>query len=129
MVVEEDSGGINDTFQELKGRVRDAAQDAIKSAAAGAIPQTGASGTGALVGASVGAFAGYLAGLALDAIFVEIGEGLANEVFSPKSLKLTLLNPVDNLIPDDIDRLDWIEIRERGSFYRINYDWHIEMRG
>jgi len=128
LVVEEDNAGINDTFKELKDKVKDAATDAIKSAAASSLGEAGASGVGPLVGAAVGAFAGYLAGLALDQLFAAIGEGLDNEVLSPKSLKFTLPHPIGNLMPDDVDRPDWFEIRERGAYYRILYDWHIELR-
>lgn len=139
LVVEKDNESLADSFNELKDKVREAAQNAIRSAAAAAISSAGSSvaagGVGAALagalGAAGGGFAGFLVGLSLERIFTAIGEGLANEVYSPKTLNLWLPHPVRNSLPDDfdVDRPDWFEIKEHGAFYRIHYDWHIEWLG
>jgi hypothetical protein len=128
LIVEEDNESLGDSFNELKGKVRDAITNAVKSATTDAIKDMAGKGVGAAVGGAVGgAFgfgAGFLAGLALDELLSAIGEGLANEVFSPRSRSVTILYP---------DRLpilgppDWIEVKEHGALYNIHYDWHIEI--
>ncbi len=137
LVVEEDNESLADSFGELKDKVRDvvkgaiasavttAAQQWVSSAGGSAAGSAAGSAIGGAVGSAAGGIAGVLAGLALGELLNAIGEGLANEVFSPRTRSFWLPSPVTNWLPDDVDRPDWIEIKEHGALYRIVYDWHI----
>lgn len=133
LLVEKDNEDLVDTFDEVKERVKEAAQEAVKSAAvaAGITATSSAAGgvvggiAGTVVGAAAGSAAGMLIGLALDAVFDAIGEGLANEVFSPRRLSVMFERPISNLLP--VFYPDWIEFKQHGALYRLHYDWHIEV--
>lgn len=137
LLVESDSEDIGETFSKFKNDIRDKLDEVVKSAAASVVNSAGpsagnvaapvlGSAIGGAIGAIPGAVAGFVATLALEEIFSAISEGLSNEVYSPRNLRLVLVRPISNLLPEEHDRPDWIEIKEHGALYRIVYDWHIE---
>jgi hypothetical protein len=125
LVVEEDNADVAETFDAFKQGIQKKVDEVVKAAASSTI----GSAVGGALGAAAGAGVGAVAGLALAEIFSAISDGLDNEVFSPKTLKLVLVHAISNLMPEENDRTDWFEIKEHGSLYRIYYDWHIETGG
>jgi hypothetical protein len=125
LIVEEDNEGVGSTFETLNATVGKAAREAVVSAATSAGT---AVGTVILpgIGTAVGAAAGFLAGLAWDEIFSAIGDGLKNEVFTPRVLGVRLPQTPRPNRPDEIDRPELLVVEEHGAKYAIVYDWHIE---
>jgi hypothetical protein len=137
MVAEEDSEDVGETFDEFKTEIKDKLNEVVQSTAASLVnsaaatagqasrPVVGAA-IGGAIGAIPGAVAGFFATMGIEEIITSISEGLANEVFSPKALRLVLVHPISNMLPEEHDRPDWFEIKEHGALYRLVYDWHIE---
>ena len=89
-------------------------------AAAGAAVGSVIPGIGNAVGAAVGAISAAV----YDTVIQEIQEGLANEIFQPRSLTLTVTDPATIGPHPDVDHEKKERIEEHGAIYELFYDWH-----
>ncbi|MFE2754870.1 glycine zipper domain-containing protein [Actinosynnema sp. NPDC059335] len=128
LIVEEDAGDVDESFTKLGSVVVDEVRSAAVSAAqkaagalVGAVVGSAVPGVGTVVGAAVGA----LAGAVFDAIVDEIKAGLANDVFTPIPLTLTVPDPRLIRQHRDIGEVRTLTVRENGAHYEIDYDWHL----
>ena len=127
LIVEHDNGDLAEAFDKLNAAVGDKVRVAIVTAtttaagaAVGAVIGSSVPGVGTLVGAAVGA----LAGAAFDAIMPGIKNGLADEIFAPIPITLTLENPrLARPAGVEVELLQ--KVREHGADYDIVYDWHV----
>lgn len=123
LIVEQDNQDVADTFNDLKRAVGDTVRAGIITAAT-----TGGAAVGTAIlpgiGTAVGAAAGFLAGLAWDEVIPAIGEGLANEIFSPRVLTVQLPYGVDSVPPPQRGPQSF-RVEEHGAIYEILYEWYI----
>ena len=128
LVVEQDNESLADSFRVLQRRVGGAVKDAAITAATTA----GGAAVGAAVGSvipgigtAVGAAVGALAGATYDEIVAAITEGLGNEVFTPRVLKLIVEEPRYLETHPMIGVPQTISIEEYGAKYTLEFDWHL----
>jgi hypothetical protein len=128
LIVEEDNGDLGEAFDELQSQVG----GAIKQAAIGAASAAAGAAVGAAIGSvipgigtAVGAAVGALAALAYDDIIGAISEGLANDVFTPRTLNIEVADPSQLAHHPDIDKVQFLSVKEHGADYVIEYEWHL----
>ena len=128
LLVEEDSADLASAFTKLYEMVGAEVRQAIVKAAtssgaalAGAVLGSAVPGIGTVVGPAVGG----LAGSAFDALVNAVREGLANDVFTPIPLVLTIDNPFAAGAHPAVGREQTLTVAERGAKYEILHDWHI----
>jgi len=131
LIVEEDNEDLEKSFEEANGQVGDIVRDAVvKAADAGARAAAGAA-AGALAGSvipgignAVGAAVGAIAAAVYDEVIDKIKKGLANEVFTPHSLVVTVNDPAEMPSHPVIGRECRERIEQYGAVYELLYDWH-----
>ena len=73
----------------------------------------------------MGAAIGALAGVAFDELIPEIQAGLADEIFTPIPITLTIAKPWRAVQQEGVNTELSKKIREYGADYDVLYDWHI----
>jgi hypothetical protein len=71
----------------------------------------------------VGAAVGALSGAAYDLIIKDIKEGLANDPFTPRPIKLLVENVGQLARHPAIGIPQYLNIKELGADYTLEYDW------
>jgi len=132
LIVEHDNDDIAETFHVLNEKVGAMVKDAaVKGAASAAGSLIGGALGSAIpgIGSAVGAAIGAVVGSVFDEIISEIQQGLANEVFTPRTLIIEVQSPDQLGQHPGISTVQSIEINEKGARYTIEYDWNVSSAG
>lgn len=134
LLVEGDNASAREDFDKLHEEVGATVKTAVVTAAVGASAAAGAAigaavgsvipGLGTVVGAAVGTL-GALSAAAYDAIVDGIRDGLANEVFTPRALTLTVADPARLAQQAETGRERTERFDEHGAVYDLVYDWQV----
>ncbi|MFE1258886.1 hypothetical protein, partial [Streptomyces fungicidicus] len=126
-IVEHDNGDLQKAFEELEQRVGPQIKAAAVAAAVAAGTAVGAAVGSAVpgIGTAVGAAVGALAGLAYDGVVKAIDDGLADDVFTPIPVTLTVGNLSLLGQQPGVGTEQSLKVREHGADYDVIYDWNV----
>jgi hypothetical protein len=128
LIIEEDNGKLEETFDELQRQVGGAIQHAAVGAASAAAGAAAGAALGSVIpgiGTAVGAAVGALGALAYDEIIGAISAGLANEIFAPRTLRIDVSDLSQLTHHPDMDKVQFLSVNEHGADYVIEYEWHL----
>jgi len=128
LTVEHDNGDLARDFDKLLAEVGSKIREAIVSAASAASGALVGAAIGSVIpgiGTAVGAAIGGLAGTAFDELIPQIKAGLADDIFKPIPITLTIAKPWLAAQQAGVNTELSQKIREHGADYDVLYDWHI----
>ncbi|WP_223693994.1 LGFP repeat-containing protein [Leifsonia poae] len=126
LLVEVDNEDIAKVFNELESKVGSTVKNAAIQAASTAAGALAGAAIGSIVpgvGTAIGAAVGALAGAAYDTIIAAVRSGLANDVFTPIPLTVTVNSPDDLITPNGFTNQRELPVEQLGARYVIFYDW------
>jgi len=127
LLIEHDNGDLAEGFKELHAEVGGTIQVAVVTAATTASAALAGAAIGSVIpgiGTAVGAAVGALAAVAYDEVIEKIKKGLADEVFKPIPITLTIPKPWLAAGQAGVNVELAQKLQEHDAHYDIIYDWH-----
>ncbi|WRZ87939.1 hypothetical protein OHB54_01960 [Streptomyces sp. NBC_01007] len=126
--VEKDNGDLAEDFQKLEEQVGSQIEAAVETAVASAAAEAVGAAIGSAVpgvGTVVGLAVGALAEAAWDGLVDLIHEGLADDIFTPVPVILTVPDRASIAGQAGVGSQQSLRIKEHGADYELFYDWNV----